>query len=112
MSHKLPNADLAILEVLKLRDYCLNPLHPEGRHKARVFAAALGIGRGDAEWFRAEMLAVLCSAPVIRHEPSGFGDRYTVDLDIERNGFTAVVRTAWIVRCGEEIPRFVTCFVV
>ena len=30
-----------------MRDYVLNPEHALGRHKARLFAAALGIGRDD-----------------------------------------------------------------
>jgi hypothetical protein len=42
----------AILELRKLEDYCLNPGHPRGRHKARVFRDALGIGRSDASWLR------------------------------------------------------------
>ncbi len=40
---KLPNSDRAVVDIAKLRDYCLNPAHPRGRHKARVFAAALGL---------------------------------------------------------------------
>jgi hypothetical protein len=39
---KLPNAAQALVDLAKLRDYCLNPAHPRGRHKARVFATALG----------------------------------------------------------------------
>ncbi|WP_367268233.1 DUF6883 domain-containing protein [uncultured Thiohalocapsa sp.] len=39
---RLPNADQAAVDLDKLRGYCLNPAHPRGRHKARVFAAALG----------------------------------------------------------------------
>lgn len=35
---KLPNADRAVVGLAKLRDYCLSPTHPRGRHKARVFA--------------------------------------------------------------------------
>ena len=54
---KLPNGDRAIVDIVKLRDYCLNPLHPVGRHKARVFQAALGIGREDAEALRMILLA-------------------------------------------------------
>ncbi len=37
---KLPNGGRAVVEIAKLRDYCLNPAHPRGRHNARVFAAA------------------------------------------------------------------------
>jgi hypothetical protein len=49
---KLPNADHAIVEIEKLRDYCLSTPHPRGRHKARVFLTALGISASDAEELR------------------------------------------------------------
>ena len=39
----LPNAARAIVEIEKLRDYCLSESHPRGKHKARVFATALGL---------------------------------------------------------------------
>jgi hypothetical protein len=45
---KLPNAERAVVEIEKLRDYSLNPGHDEGKHKARVFRAALGFTRADA----------------------------------------------------------------
>jgi len=35
------------VETRKLRDYCLSPEHPRGRHKARVFASALGLTVDD-----------------------------------------------------------------
>ena len=38
---KIPNAELAIVDIRKLRDYCLNPAHDEGKHKARLFMMAL-----------------------------------------------------------------------
>jgi hypothetical protein len=34
---KLPNAEKAVVDIVKLRDYSLNPHHPEGKHKARAF---------------------------------------------------------------------------
>ncbi|MHB1537120.1 MAG: DUF6883 domain-containing protein [Solirubrobacteraceae bacterium] len=37
----LPRAGEAIISVRKLRDYALNPDHPQGGPKARVFAAVL-----------------------------------------------------------------------
>ena len=46
----LPNAQLAIIPIEKLRDYSLNPENAEGKGKSRVFAAALGIHRQDANW--------------------------------------------------------------
>jgi len=46
---KLSNARQAIVEIEKLRDYCLSETHPRGKHKARVFAATLGITSEHAE---------------------------------------------------------------
>ena len=37
---KLPNGSLAIVDIRKIRNYCLNLDHPSGKHKARVFASA------------------------------------------------------------------------
>jgi hypothetical protein len=49
---KLPNAENAVVDIAKIRDYCLNPDHPEGKHKARIFLAKLGITRNDADRLR------------------------------------------------------------
>ena len=49
---RLPNAARAAIDIEKLRDYALNPEHPRGRHKARVFAAALGLTAVDSEELR------------------------------------------------------------
>jgi hypothetical protein len=38
----LPNADRAVIEPAKLRDYLLSTVHPLGRFKAR-FCTALGL---------------------------------------------------------------------
>jgi hypothetical protein len=52
---RLPNSERAILDIRKIEDYCLNPEHPRGRHKARLFVsahftaqAARAAGRGVA----------------------------------------------------------------
>ena len=54
---KLPHAERASVDIAKLRDYSLDVVHKEGKHKARVFAAALGLARNDADWLRAHMIA-------------------------------------------------------
>jgi hypothetical protein len=40
---RLPGAERATIPTDKLVRYALDPEHPRGRHKARVFASALGI---------------------------------------------------------------------
>ena len=69
---KLPNAEQAIVEIAKLRNYSLDATHEEGQHKARVFASALGIGADDAEWLRARLFeaALLCECVPGRNNPA------------------------------------------
>jgi hypothetical protein len=43
-----------VVEIAKLRDYCLSDIHPRGRHKARIFRSKLG-------WTAAEA-GLLCQA--------------------------------------------------
>ena len=56
---KLPNTDRAVVEIEKLRDYCLSSSHPRGRRKARVFVTALGITANDAEELRNMILSAI-----------------------------------------------------
>ena len=46
---RLLNADQAIIDPRKLTDYALNPDHPTGGNKAKVFESALGITQANAE---------------------------------------------------------------
>ena len=48
---KIPNADRAIVEATKLRDYLLSPSHPVGRFKAPFFTA---LGYSQDQWPRLE----------------------------------------------------------
>ena len=45
----IPNAERTVVDVRKLRGYCLNLGPDEGKRKVRVFAAALNITADDAE---------------------------------------------------------------
>ena len=107
----LPESGRAIVDIGKLRDYCLNPNHPEGRHKARVFRASLGIGQEYADWLAAKILQCLPEAVLAGFESTPYGERYDVDMSISNGAKEVVVRTGWIVRKSEGIPRLVTCFV-
>jgi hypothetical protein len=109
---RLPNIEQAILEARKIEDYCLNPDHPRGRHKARVFRDALGIVRNDAEWLRKTLLESLHDSEAIELASDAFGSRWRVDMRIRRHGITIMVRTVWIVQTGEQVPHFVTCWVL
>jgi hypothetical protein len=109
---KLPNPENAIVEVRKLRDYCLSPDHPRGRHKARVFASALGLTADDAEEVREAILSAALFGEADPAQEDEFGKRYVLDFEMKTGAGTATVRSAWIVRRGEDVPRFTSCFVL
>jgi hypothetical protein len=110
---KLPGGDRAVVDLSKLTDYCLDETHPRGRHKARVFAARLGLGRADAALLRADLLwAAASSLEAVDGAADGFGRRFTLDLVVAGPKGSGVVRSGWIVRTGEDFPRFTSCYLL
>src|SRR5690348_17042539 len=89
---KLPGGEHAVVEIAKLRDYCLSPSHPRGRHKARIFAAVLGLTQADAEFLRQELLYAARESSAIRGGADEFGERYIVDFKSARNDRGAALR--------------------
>lgn len=78
---KLPNGESAIVDVAKLRDYCLSPTHPRGRHKARVFASVLGIIAAKAEQLRDALLKAAIGNEAIPGPSDEYGFRYIIDFE-------------------------------
>ena len=109
---KLPNSAHAFIDIAKLRDYCLNSSHPDGRHKARVFGSALGLFAENAEFLRASILDAVASNEATPTDTDEFGSRYMLDFELKRGKRTAMIRTAWIIRRDETIPRLLTCYVL
>jgi hypothetical protein len=109
---KLPNAENAVVEMEKLRDYCLNPAHTRGKHKARVFLSSCGIGSEHAEHLRAALLAAARDLDAESGLEDDYGRRFVIELKVTGPTGTAGVRSAWIIRRGEDFPRFVSCYVL
>jgi hypothetical protein len=108
---KLPNGGLAVVDIAKLREYCLNPHHARGRHKARVFAS-IDIHQDDAEVLLEALLSAAREAEARAGDANQYGQRYLVDFEFIRHGRTAKIRSLWIVRIGENLPRLTTCYVL
>jgi len=109
---KLPNSEQAIIAPQKLVGYCLNPQHPEGRHKALVFQSALGIGIDEASELRAALLDAIQVNDAVPTQRNQYGQKYVVDFTMTRLDKQAVVRSVWLVREREGFPRLVTCYVL
>ncbi|MBV8664797.1 MAG: hypothetical protein JO107_17065 [Hyphomicrobiales bacterium] len=111
-SGQLPNGERAQVDIRKLTDYCLNPDHPRGRHKARVFRDALGLALADAAEFQSLLLAAAREEAATLMDADQWGQRWRVDVANQRQNRTGVVRTIWITRDAEDAPRFLTCWVL
>lgn len=109
---KLPNAENAFIDKRKFEEYCLNPEHPRGQHKARVFRAALGLSRENFRVLVEAILENVLHETAILTFESDFGWHYRVDFPVTVENRTAMVRTTWIVRFDENFPRMVSCFVI
>lgn len=107
----LPYGERAIVDLRKLRDYCLNPENTRGRHKARVFATVLGITVADAAKLRAKFLEVARTRDAQIGELDLYGQRYTIDFEMETAIGKATVRSGWIILHGKPAPRLTTCYV-
>ena len=107
----LPNGRRAIVDIRKLRDYCLNPDSPRGSGKARVFQAALGLTAADAPKLREKLLEVARTGESELGELDMYGQRYTIDFGMETEVGKAIVRSGWIILRDETTPRLTTCLV-
>ena len=106
----IPNAENAVVDIRKLRDYCLNLEHDDGKHKARLFLSILGMTADDAEKLCQILLDVIKNhdAQLGRHDE--FGQRYTLDFTIQWQNRSAILRSGWIIEHDSKIPKLTTCY--
>ena len=110
----LPNpANVTIDTAGKLRGYALNPEHPTGKHKARVFKAMLGLTQKDAGNLERQIREQVKVCEWKEASESDFGKKYTVDIKVlGNNGKMATVRTGWIIGINESDPRLTSAYVL
>ena len=106
----IPNAENAVVDIRKLRDYCLNLEHDDGKHKARLFSSILGMTADNAEELRQILLEVVKVQEAQLGRGDEFGQRYTLDFTVEWQNRSATLRSGWIIEHGSEIPKLTTCY--
>jgi hypothetical protein len=87
----------------------LNPLHDEGKHKARLFVA-VGITATDAEKLRDILLEVINAREAQLGRRDAYGQRYTLDFPLKWSDKRIIIRSGWIIEQGTDIPRLTTCY--
>jgi hypothetical protein len=106
----IPNADCAIIDPAKLRGYLLSRSHPVGRFKAAFFHA---LGYSSEKWrhLDADLRSQHLSRDAAREDPTPYGQKYVIrGTLVGPSGSSANLVSVWVLRTGEEIPRFVTAY--
>ena len=107
---QLPNADRAVIDPVKLHGYLLSRSHPVGRFKA-VFFQALGYSSERWRQLEADLRSQHLSRDVTLENQTPYGKKYSIHAPLVGPSGTSVdVVSIWIVRTGEDFPRFVTVY--
>jgi hypothetical protein len=109
---KRPNGENAVVAIEKLVEYCLDPNHPRGKHKARVFESACGFRADIAEQLRQQLLIAAEHGEAELRPSVGYGARYVIEWEVTGPTGSAKVLSAWIIRDDESFPRFVSAYVI
>ena len=107
---QLPNAHRAVVDESKVRDYLLSIEHPIGRFKAAFFRA---LGYSAVNWvvLQHDLLAHGRTGEATPDAPSAHGQKFRVRAMLQGpEGRSAPVGSVWILRTGDDAPRFVTAF--
>jgi hypothetical protein len=107
----LPNAENAVVDIRKLRDYCLNLEHPRGKDKARLFLSILGMTADNAEELRQIILEKVKTQEAVLNRCDEFGQSYTVDCTLQWQDRNATIRTGWIIENSSDFLRLTSCYI-
>ncbi|MCK9799407.1 hemagglutinin repeat-containing protein, partial [Pseudomonas sp. MAFF 302030] len=110
-AHSLVGANRAVIDPRKLTDYALNPDHPVGGNKARVFESVLGFTKGNSELLLRQLQEGVMKNTSIPGKVDQYGSRFTVDIPVIGPNGGGVVRSGWIYKHGSNTPEMTTIFV-
>ena len=105
------DASRAVIDLRKLANYALDPMHAVGGPKARVIKAALGFEKIDVEALAIQIRDGLVTNPATPGKIDEYGARFSVDIFVIGPKGSATLRTGWIFDTGSDFPRLTTAFV-
>ncbi len=109
---KLPNPDLAVIDDRKLAGYSLNLDHNEGKHKARVFKAALNMDVSHLDELKQALCSAIDTYDAVPAARNAYGQKYVINFPLTHEDKTAIIHSVWIVKDSENFPRLITCYVL
>ncbi len=109
-SAQLPNAHNAYVADTKVRDYLLDPSHPQNSGKATFFQL---FGFTQQHWviLRSALRVHPRTNPVTRVSPNPYGTRFTVRCSLlSADGRNPCITTIWVMDALGVMPELVTAF--
>ena len=107
---RLPNADRAVVDSRKVRDYLLAMDHPVGRAKAQFFRA-LGFDRRTWAALQGALQRHATDGEAEEQPRTQYGQKFVVRGILQGpSGATAPLVTVWIVVREDEAPRLITAY--
>ncbi|WP_454733427.1 MULTISPECIES: DUF6883 domain-containing protein [Cupriavidus] len=110
-SYSLLGANRAVIDPRKLTEYALNPEHPVGGNKARVFESAMGFTQSNADDLLQQLRQGVMGNTPIPGKIDQFGSRFTVDIPVTGPTGSGTVWSGWIYKPGSNVPELTTIFV-
>lgn len=109
---KLPYGEAARLEQIarKVETYSLNIEHPEGKHKAILFRAKLGITIENKEVLITALLDTAINGRAAFTRTTQYGKSYLIDFSLTTETGTSVVRSAWLINLEKQYPHLVSVY--
>ena len=108
---RLVGANRAVIDPRKLTEYALNPNHPVGGNKAKVFESVLGFNQSNASTLMTQLQKGVMNVTPIAGKSDKFGTRFTLDIPVTGPLGSGTVRTGWIYKPGSNTPELTTLFV-
>jgi hypothetical protein len=104
---RIPNADSAIISREKIVRYLLNIDHPDGGSKAALLAR-VGFSADRPQVLENALREQHLTAEARLGKPSTYGDKFEIVSPLAGPAGRVMVRSIWIVRHGERVPRLIT----
>jgi sulfur relay (sulfurtransferase) DsrF/TusC family protein len=107
-----PFGENVIILETKLTDYVLSPSHRIGANKARVFKAALGIGKTEVAVLRDALFAAARTQRPNFVREDDYGQHFAIVFELSYGKKSAYVRSLWMIKTGDDTAYLVSAFVV
>ena len=108
---KLPHGHQAYLGN-KIEEYCLNPNHQKGKHKAILFQAKLGITLENADILKTAIKQAAITETVVIRKTNEYGTHYNMKFLLKTDVGESLILVAWIIRTNENFPRLTNSYPV